>query len=351
MLYFNVEYLFKDKDHHMVSQQDVDRLKALFARIEEGSAGVCVMGSANVDYTVETERLPKPGETVSAGPLRILPGGKSANQAASAGKAGATVTMLGMVGTDDNGSFLLSQLSDAHVDVSKVERFDGPSGSTVITVDAEGENTIVYSSGSNAHVSAGYVEKNRDTLDNTAVLGLCLESPMDAVIRSAQICHRNGVPVLLNDSPFVAELPQELVDNTDILLVNEHEMAQLLGLDINEDDLYPQSPYWQSVAAALEKFGYTRAIVTLGSHGAIAFEPGKAEYIPAVKVSAVDTTGCGDSFMGTILAGLSARLTLADSAWLASYVAAYAATGLGAQASYGTAAQITEFFAAMARQG
>ena len=83
MLYFNVEYLFKDKDHHMVSQQDVDRLKALFARIEEGSAGVCVMGSANVDYTVETERLPKPGETVSAGPLRILPGGKSANQAAS----------------------------------------------------------------------------------------------------------------------------------------------------------------------------------------------------------------------------------------------------------------------------
>lgn len=335
----------------MVSQQDVDRLKALFARIEEGSAGVCVMGSANVDYTVETERLPKPGETVSAGPLQILPGGKSANQAASAGKAGAAVTMLGMVGTDDNGSFLLSQLSDAHVDVSKVERFDGPSGSTVITVDAKGENTIVYSSGSNAHVSADYVEKNRDALDNTAVLGLCLESPMAAVIRSAQICHRNGVPVLLNDSPFVAELPQELVDNTDILLVNEHEMAQLLGLDINEDDLSPHSPYWQSVAAALEKFGYTRAIVTLGSHGAIAFEPGKAEYIPAVKVSAVDTTGCGDSFMGTILAGLSARLTLADSAWMASYVAAYAATGLGAQASYGTAAQITEFFAAMARQG
>ena len=173
----------------MVSQQDVDRLKALFARIEEGSAGVCVMGSANVDYTVETERLPKPGETVSAGPLQILPGGKSANQAASAGKAGAAVTMLGMVGTDDNGSFLLSQLSDAHVDVSKVERFDGPSGSTVITVDAKGENTIVYSSGSNAHVSADYVEKNRDALDNTAVLGLCLESPMDAVIRSAQICH------------------------------------------------------------------------------------------------------------------------------------------------------------------
>ena len=73
MLYFNVECLFKDKDHYMVSQQDVDRLKALFARIEEGSAGVCVMGSANVDYTVETERLPKPGETVSAGPLQILP--------------------------------------------------------------------------------------------------------------------------------------------------------------------------------------------------------------------------------------------------------------------------------------
>ena len=118
---------------------------------------VSVVGSMNVDYTVVTERLPKPGETVNGGPLTLLPGGKSANQASAAARIGAQGRMFGAVGEDANAAFLLEHLRDAGVDTSHIAAVAGPSGTTVITVDANGENTIVYSAGSNGEVSVDYV--------------------------------------------------------------------------------------------------------------------------------------------------------------------------------------------------
>ena len=122
----------------------------ILAGLERIRGTVSVVGSMNADYTVTAERLPGPGETITGGPLRVLPGGKSGNQAAAAARLGADVRMLGAVGSDANADFLLGRLGEAGVDTTGVRHVPGPSGTTVITVDAAGENTIVYSPGSNA---------------------------------------------------------------------------------------------------------------------------------------------------------------------------------------------------------
>ncbi|KFI95407.1 ribokinase [Bifidobacterium stellenboschense] len=312
--------------------------------IDATDALVSVIGSMNVDYTVTTQRLPQPGETVNGGPLTLLPGGKSANQAAAAARIGANVRMFGAVGDDANADFLLTHLGEAGVDTAHVAHVPGPSGTTVIAVDAGGENTIIYSAGSNGKVTPAYVADSAAALTEAKVLGLCLEAPMETVTACAKLCHDAGLKVLLNDSPFVPELPAELIAASDILLVNEHEMAQLLGIDEPADGDWDGED-WNAIAARMHGFGYGQAVVTLGGDGSVVIDGDDVHRIAPVKVDAVDTTGCGDSFMGTILAGLAAGRSLPDSARLASYVSAYAATGLGAQASYGTAEQIRARFA------
>ena len=132
---------------------------------------VSVIGSMNADYTVTAQRLPGPGETITGGPLQLLPGGKSGNQAAAAARIGATVQMFGAVGSDSNADFLLGALGEAGVNTTHVRRVLGASGTTVITVDAAGENTIVYSPGSNAQVTVDYVESVRDAFGEGFVLG------------------------------------------------------------------------------------------------------------------------------------------------------------------------------------
>lgn len=320
----------------------------ILASLEGVHGVVCVVGSMNADYTVSTKRLPNGGETVNGGPLRILPGGKSGNQAAAAAKLGASVRMFGAVGSDANADFLLAQLKQAGVDVSNVRRVPGPSGTTVIVVDADGENIIVYSPGSNAQVTVDYVRSMKDRLVSSSVLGLCLESPIETVTAAAQMCHEAGVKVLLNDSPFTPTIPAELIEASDVLLVNEHEMAQLLGISEPDNDDWDGFD-WQHAADRMAEYGFKEAIVNLGGDGSVVLDAAASEdrrvvRIAPVKVDAVDTTGCGDSFMGTVLAGLASGFSLQDAARLASYVSAYAATGYGAQASYGTAAQIRARF-------
>lgn len=303
---------------------------------------VAVLGSMNADYTVRTQRLPQPGETVAGGQLEILPGGKSSNQAATAALLGAQVGMFGALGTDTNADFLASKLAGAGVRTEHIARMDGPSGTTVITVaESDGENTIVYSPGANHKLTVDYVRSHVAELTSYSVLGLCLESPMDAVIEAARTARAAGMTVLLNDSPFMAHLPVELIENVDILLANEHEVAQIIGLD---PDIEWASADWSAIGQALHKLGFDRAIITLGALGSCVIDGETIERVDGVRVDAVDTTGCGDSYMGTVLAGLASDLSLADSARLAAYVAAYAACGYGAQASYGTAQQIYETF-------
>ena len=326
-----------------ISETQLQETFDLLELIGRSSGRISIIGSMNADYTVTTERFPGPGETVNGGPLTILPGGKSANQAAAAAHIGAEVTMFGSVGFDGNAEFLLSRLRDAGVDVGQVSKVPGPSVTTVITVDANGENTIVYSAGSNAKVDIDYVHDVQDKLLESTVLGLCLESPMETVCECARLCHGNGIRVLLNNSPFVPELPKELIENSDVLLLNEHEMAQLLKMDEPDEGDWGCAD-WRKIATQLEDFGYQQAIITLGGDGSVVIDGGEIHRVQAFRVKAVDTTGCGDAFMGTVCAGLAGGLSLEDSARIGSLVSAYAATGHGAQASYGSVKQIKDYF-------
>ena len=306
--------VISEEEHGQMPEPVRERLEAL----KDAQGSVIVIGSMNADYTVTTKRLPKPGETVQGGAMKVL----------------------GAVGDDANADFLLSKLDEAGVGAADILHVEGPSGTTVITVSAEGENTIVYSPGANSKAAAGYVQSHRLTIAGCSVLGLCLESPISTVVAAAQTAHDAGVTVLLNDSPFMDELPHELVEVTDILLVNQHEVAQLLGLP--DGDV--ESLDWYEVAERFTDYGFDRAIVTLGASGSVVIENGRWHRVSAAQVKAVDTTGCGDSFMGTVLAGLAAGYTLLQSAQIGSYVSAYAATKIGAQSAYGTADEVIAYF-------
>jgi len=282
---------------------------------------IVVVGSLNADLVVRTARFPQPGETLQGSDLAILPGGKSANQAVAAGRLGGSVRMIGAVGDDGNGALLRDSVAAAGVDTTHVAVREGvATGTAVITVDAAGENTIVISAGANGTLTPDDVPA--DVFAGAAVLGLCLEVSIDVVLAAARAAHAAGVTVLTNLSPFGA-VPAELLDLTDVLLVNEHE------------------------AAALGDHGVARSIVTRGGAGCVVHDGG-AEQVPidAVRVEPVDTTGCGDAFMGAVALRLAAGDTLVDAARFAVGVGAYAATKPGAQASYPTTAELEAFLRA-----
>ncbi|MDM7886016.1 ribokinase [Curtobacterium sp. RHCKG23] len=280
--------------------------------------GIVVVGSLNADLVVRTERFPQPGETLHGSDLAILPGGKSANQAVAAGRLGGTVRMIGAVGDDGNGTLLRESVASAGVDTTHVAVRQGvATGTAVITVDAAGENTIVVSGGANATLTPE--DLPADAFDGTGVLGLCLEVSLDVVLAAARAGHAAGATVLTNLSPFGA-VPQELLDLTDVLLVNEHE------------------------AAALGDHGVARSIVTRGGAGCVVHD-GDAEpvEVAAVRVDPVDTTGCGDAFTGAVALRLDAGDSLVEAARFAVGVGAYAATKPGAQASYPTTSELESF--------
>ncbi|WIE65199.1 ribokinase [Curtobacterium sp. MCLR17_036] len=279
---------------------------------------IVIVGSLNADLVVRTERFPRPGETLHGSDLAILPGGKSANQAVAAGRLGGTVRMIGAVGDDGNGALLRDSVAAAGADTTHVAVREGvATGTAVITVDGAGENTIVISAGANGTLSPDDVPA--DAFDDAGVLGLCLEVSVDVVLAAARAAHAAGVTVLTNLSPFGA-VPAELLELTDVLLVNEHE------------------------AAELGEHGVARSIITRGGAGCVVHDGDAAPMsIDAVRVDPVDTTGCGDAFMGAVALRLAAGDPLVEAARFAVGVGAYAATKAGAQASYPTTAELESF--------
>ncbi|WP_448852031.1 ribokinase [Corynebacterium sp. 335C] len=314
-----------------------DRVRELLDRVD---GPVAVVGSANADLTVKVPALPKPGETVAGGPLEVLPGGKSANQSAAGARLGARVSFIGCVGDDSNADVLVAALEDAGVDLSGLDRAATPTGTALITVDDDAENCIVISAGANGEVTPEMVRRHRGAIESARTLGLCLEVSLDAVTEAARIAHDAGVRVVFNLSP-VGDAPAELLGLVDVLIVNEHELAHLAG---DAAVAAGREGDWSVAAAALaERYGIPHAVVTLGGAGSVVIGAEGEHPIDAWPADVADTTGCGDSYMGTLLAGLASGLTLAESAELASAVSAYAATGVGAQSSYGTAEQIAEW--------
>lgn len=279
-----------------------------------------VVGSANVDVTVAVSRHPRPGETVLGGDSVVSPGGKGANAAVAAARAGADVALLGAVGSDANGDLLLAALSDAGVDVGLLRRTDGPSGAAYITVDEAGENAIVVSPGANAQVSAVDVDQAREQLAAAGVLFAVLEVPLDTVRYAAAAAAEAGVRVVLNASP-VAALPPATLQLLDPLIVNQHEAAVLLS----------EPPGGADLAQRLLGLGPRSVVVTLGAEGAVVASADGVVQVPAPRVQVVDTTGAGDAFAGVLCCRLAVGDDLIAAAREAVIRAAEAVTHLGAQ--------------------
>lgn len=308
--------------------------RSALEKVQSSDPRVGVIGSLNADITVTTRHLPLPGETVVGDPLVVRPGGKSANQAAACALAGATVVMVGAVGDDAYGKLLRESLETSGVDTGFVRTSEVATGTAVITVDSQGENTIVVSAGANGTLDLGDVQAAQQALRQVSVLGLCLEVGDAALLAAQQVVVEAGGTTVLNVSPL-RDVDPVLIDNAQVLIVNEHELAAVVGSESGSEPM--------AIAAALEKRGINRAVVTLGSHGSVAVEAGRVVALPAFPVRSLDTTGAGDAFMGTLMAAIAADAPLGEGAALASAFAAIATTRAGAQASYPTVSELSEY--------
>jgi ribokinase len=260
-------------------------------------ANILVVGSLNTDLVVRAPRFPQPGETISGEDLQVIPGGKGANQAVAAARHGSHVAMLGRVGKDGFGDFLLENLEANHVDARLVQRDDASTGTATIIVDANGQNTIVLSAGANGKVSVEDVE-NVPFSDYDLLL-LQLEIPIPTVLAAAQRAKEQGLRVILNPAP-AKQIPDELIALTDFLIPNETELKLLTGMDV--DDI----PSSEAAARTLLGRGAKNVIVTLGSKGALIVDrdmsPGRhgdaGKHVDTFQVDVVDTTAAGDAFIG-----------------------------------------------------
>ncbi len=299
---------------------------------------VVVLGSLNMDLVVRTAHIPHPGETVHGTDFVTVPGGKGANQAAAAARLGAQVAMLGRVGADAFGEAMLANLRAQGVETTYIQHDPAaPSGTALITVDAQGENTIVVAPGANGQVNLGDMKRARPLLAQAYLLIMQFEIPLEVVRAAIRLAVELGVRVILNPAPAYRVEPSFL-QGVYCLVVNETE-AQALT------DVIVDSPATAEHAArALRALGASIAIVTLGAQGALVVSEAEALHVPARRVTVVDTTAAGDAFIGGLAAAFLRDLPLAQAVRYATCAGTLATTVLGAQTSLPTAAQVDAFF-------
>ncbi|WP_027931218.1 ribokinase [Amycolatopsis thermoflava] len=290
---------------------------------------VVVVGSANVDLVVDVPRHPGGGETILGGDLRRTPGGKGANSGVAAARAGgAETTFVGALGRDESAELLLASLERAGVRTDLVSRVDAPTGTALITVSPDGENAIVVAPGANARLELTAAQVER--IAHADVVLAQLEIPLD-MVRAAAAARRPGARMVLNAAPS-QDLPGDVWDALDLLIVNEYEAADLAHTQAAPEEL---------AAALLDRV--PAVVITLGAEGSLVAQRDREPVrVPGVKVDAVDTTGAGDTFCGVLAAGLARGLDLAGAARLAGAAAALAVTRPGAQDAVPTAAEVEE---------
>jgi len=289
-----------------------------------------VIGSANMDLVVRSAHIAAPGETVLGEAFRQIPGGKGANQAVAAARLGAAITFVGRVGNDLFGEALRTGLQADSIDTTYLQTDPTePTGVALIGVDAQGQNAITVASGANFQVSAQDIDRALPAIRRASAILLQLEIPRDTVLYAAQQAHEAGIPVILNPAPasLTDPLPDSLLARIDVLTPNEYEAAALLGL------AYQPESDWAAIADRLIAKGVKAVVITLGQEGCIIADATASHYVPAVSVTAVDTTAAGDCFTGALSVALAEGRSLEEAARFAAQAAAISVTRPGAQPS------------------
>lgn len=288
-----------------------------------------VVGSTNMDLVIHAPHFPQPGETVIGNGFITNFGGKGANQAVAAARLGVPTTFVGKVGDDDFGKSTISHLSGEGIDVNYLfTSEDKPTGVALITTVDGGENSIVVNSGANYDVNTDNIEKARDAFADASIVLMQLESPVNTLAVAAKLAKKHGCYVVLNPAPAPkTPLPDELLQNVDLLIPNETEAAAISGCAISDEKSISQA------ILSIQKTGVKDVIITVGSRGVVAMINGKLTTVPAVKVNAVDTTAAGDTFCGALCAALIKGLDMHSALAFANKASSVSVTRVGAQMS------------------
>ena len=278
-------------------------------------AKIVVVGSCNIDITVECDRWAKPGETIFGNRLTVNPGGKGANQAVAAARLGAEVKMVGCIGDDVYGQLVLKDLKENNVEDTYVKVLPGENSGTAHITVAENDNSIIVIKAANDLVSPALIDEAWDTIKEADIVLLQHEIPAATNAYVIEKCFEAGVPVMLNPAP-VAPVPPELLEKVTYLTPNEHEAAILFA--------------GQGKADILGR-NQGKVIMTLGSKGVAYAEKGQVYNVPGFKVKPVDTTGAGDTFNGAFAVARANGKNMYDSISFANAAAALSVQKLGAQ--------------------
>jgi ribokinase len=298
---------------------------------------VLVVGSSNTDMIIRVPHIPRPGETILGGAFSMAAGGKGANQAVAAARAGGRVTFVARVGDDHFGRQALEGFVRDGIDTRLVLATPGAAtGIALITVDERGENSISVASGANALLSVADVEAAGHAFAAADIVLLQLESPLETVEAAIRAAKGRGIPVVLNPAPARA-LDDVLLRGVSVLTPNEHEAATLAGIEVeSEHDM-------REAAARIRARGPRTVVITLGERGVFASSEGSEGLVPAFKVEPVDTTAAGDVFNGALAVALAEKRSLPDALRFAQAAAAISVTRPGAQPSAPTHAEIESF--------
>ena len=287
--------------------------------------GILVIGSLNMDLSIDLAKMPVTGETILGRGIAYKAGGKGANQACAAGKLGGRVRMLGCVGQDEFGQKLVKSLSESGVETDYIkESRDLPTGTAVIYVDDNGDNSIVVIPGANLACDIEYLKEQDEQFHWCDYVVLQMEIPYEAVWYSVKRAKELGKMVILNPAPAPDEIPEEILSLVDYLTPNETEIIALNGK--SKDDI-------REGAEKLLSRGVSNVIATLGDRGALLVNRYGETFYPARKVVSVDTTAAGDCFNGAMVAALAEGQSEAEAILFANIASSIAVTRKGAQES------------------
>ena len=308
---------------------------------------IAVFGSLNMDLVTRVSRLPLPGETLMGTEFFTTPGGKGANQAVAAAKLGISTTLIGRVGDDDWGRSLLSGLQTYGVETSGIQ-IDPTihSGVAIITVAATGENQIIGVYGANECMDQYDVDRLIPILDDSEVLLLQLEVPIESVKLAAQAAQEAGVMVILDPAPVPKTSIVHLYPYIDLLIPNETEASQLVGFEVNSVETATKAAF------VLHDHGAKAVIIKLGAQGALYSEELYAEengseimtsFVPAFEVEAIDTVAAGDAFAGALAVAIVEGFPIVDAVRRGCAAGALATLTIGAQVAMSDRSQFDQF--------